>query len=96
MAIVLKNEDELIEGYLWDEHCSPPIDVRREGRDFNTTQQELDGATRSHGHICSDQCPTWAVTLALATPIGVGNGFSGSSNHGSGSPRAAFRGRLFL
>ncbi len=66
VATVFKNEHELVEGYLWDEHRQP-IEVRREGRDFNKTRQELDAVTRSRGHICSDQCETW-TRAAPASP----------------------------
>ena len=58
VATVFKNEHELVEGYLWNEHRQP-IEARREGRDVKKTQQELDGVTRSRGHICSDQCEAW-------------------------------------
>ncbi len=59
VATVFKNELELVEGYLWNEHHEP-VEVRREGRDLKSTQLELDDATRRLGHVCSEQCKAWS------------------------------------
>ncbi len=49
VATVFKNEHELVEGYLWNEHRQP-IEARREGRDVKKTQGvgRCDEESRSH------------------------------------------------
>ena len=58
VATTLRNEQGLIEGYLWNEDRQP-LAVRCEGRDLEKIRDELDTITGDRGHICSDQCERW-------------------------------------
>ncbi len=76
VATTLRNEQGLVEGYLWDEH-GPSIAVPCEGWDRKKIQEELDRITGDRGHICSDQCEAWTrevsvkpVPLAPASSLG--------------------------
>ena len=59
VTTVLRHDDGLVEGYLWDQHRQPL--ARQAAQDARLTQQRLDEMVTGRGHTCSPACGVWTA-----------------------------------